>query len=194
RIAAEATMTKPFTRRRWNVHEYHRMGETGILAEDERVELLAGDIIVREPIGTQHAGTVNRLNYLLTSRLGRRAVVQGQNPIELVKEDSEPQPDLTLLRSRDDFYSTAHPDASDTLLAIEVADTSLRLDRRVKIPLYARAGIAEVWLVDLTTSRIEVYREPRAEGYRDVQIFGRGQSLTPIAFADLTVAVNDLLG
>jgi len=157
-------MTKPFTRRRWNVHEYHRMGETGILAEDERVELLAGDIIVREPIGTQHAGTVNRLNHLWTSRLGRRAVVQVQNPIELAQEDSEPQPDITLLRARDDFYSTAHPEASDTLLAIEVADTSLRLDRRVKIPLYARAGIGEAWLVDLTTSRLEVYREPRVEG------------------------------
>jgi len=187
-------MTEAFARRRWSVHEYHRMGETGILAEDDRIELLAGDIIVREPIGTQHAGTVNRLTYLWTSRLGRRAVVQVQNPIELVREDSEPQPDLTLLRPRDDFYTTVHPTADDVLLAIEVADTSLRLDRRVKIPLYARAGIREVWLVDLTTSRIEIYREPAAEGYRDVQILARGQSVTPIAFADLTVTVEDLLG
>ena len=187
-------MTEDFARRRFSVHEYHRMGETGILAEDERIELLAGDIVVREPIGTQHAGTVNRLNHLWTSRLGRRAVVQVQNPIELAREDSEPQPDLTLLRPRDDFYSTAHPTASDILLAIEVADTSLRLDRRVKIPLYARAGIRETWLVDLTTSRIEIYREPTVEGYRDVQIFLRGQSITPVAFSDLTVAVDDLLG
>src|SRR5712691_3137540 len=167
-------MTEAFARRRWSVHEYHRMGETGILAEDDRIELLAGDIIVREPIGTQHAGTVNRLTYLWTSRLGRRAVVQVQNPIALVREDSEPQ--------------------DDVLLAIEVADTSLRLDRRVKIPLYARAWIREVWLVDLTTPRIEIYREPAAEGYRDVQILARGQSVTPIAFADLTVTVEDLLG
>jgi len=187
-------MTEPFTRRRFSVHEYHRMGETGILAEDERVELLAGDIVVREPIGTQHAGTVNRLTYLWTSRLGRRAVVQVQNPIELAKEDSEPQPDLTLLRPRDDFYTSAHPTADDVLLAIEVADTSLRLDRRVKIPLYARAGLREVWLVDLTTERIEVYREPTGEGYRDVQILQRGQSVTPEAFADLTLSVVDLLG
>jgi Uma2 family endonuclease len=187
-------MTEAFARRRFSVHEYHRMGETGILAEDERVELLAGDIIVREPIGTQHAGTVNRLTYLWTSRLGLRAVVQVQNPIELAREDSEPQPDLSLLRPRADFYATAHPAADDVLLAIEVADTSLRLDRRVKIPLYARAGIGEAWLVDLTTSRIEVYREPTAEGYRDVQILVRGQSVTPNAFADLTLAVGDLLG
>lgn len=187
-------MTESFTRRRFSVHEYHRMGETGILAEDERVELLAGDIIVREPIGTQHAGTVNRLNYLWTSRLARRAVVQVQNPIELAREDSEPQPDLALLRPRDDFYATAHPTADDVLLAIEVADTSLLLDRRVKIPLYARAGLREIWLVDLTTSRIEVYREPAAEAYRDVQIVSRGRSITPVAFADLTVAVGDLLG
>ncbi len=187
-------MTEAFARRRFSVYEYHRMGETGILAEDERIELLAGDIVVREPIGTQHAGTVNRLTYLWTSRLGRRAVVQVQNPIELAREDSEPQPDLTLLHPRDDFYTTAHPTADDVLLAIEVADTSLRLDRRVKIPLYARAGIREMWLVDLTTERIEVYREPSAEGYRDVQILARGQSVTPIAFADLTVTVEDLLG
>ena len=179
-------MMEAFARRRFSVHEYHRMGEAGILAEDERVELLAGDIIVREPIGTQHAGTVNRLTYLWTSRLGLRAVVQVQNPIELAREDSEPQPDLSLLRPRADFYATAHPAADDVLLAIEVADTSLRLDRRVKIPLYARAGIGEVWLVDLTTSRIEVYR--------NVQILVRGQSVTPIAFADLTVAVGHLLG
>src|SRR2546425_4751350 len=118
-MAAEATMTEPFTRRRFSVHEYHRMGETGILTEDERVELLAGDIVVREPIGTQHAGTVNRLTYLWTSRLGRRAVVQVQNPIELAKEDSEPQPDLTLLRPRDDFYTSAHPTADDVLLRSE---------------------------------------------------------------------------
>src|SRR3989475_12325600 len=117
------------------------MGASGILTEEGGVEPLAGNIVVREPIGTQHAGTVNRLTYLWTSRLGRRAVVQVQNPIELAREDSEPQPDLSLLRPRADFYATAHPAADDVLLAIEVADTSLRLDRRVKIPLYARAGI-----------------------------------------------------
>jgi len=187
-------VTEDFARRRFSVHEYHRMGETGILAEDERIELLAGDIIVREPIGTQHAGTVNRLNYLWMSRLGRRAVVQVQNPIELASEDSEPQPDLSLLRPRDDFYATAHPTADDVLLAIEVADTSLRLDRRVKIPLYARAGIREVWLVDLTTGQLEVYREPTAERYRAVEILQRGRSVTPIAFPDVAVTVEDLLG
>ncbi|MBI4592706.1 MAG: Uma2 family endonuclease, partial [Candidatus Rokubacteria bacterium] len=172
-------MASPIVRRRFTVDEYHRMGETGILAEDEHVELLAGALVVSEPIGTRHAGTVNRLARLFISRLGDRAVVQVQNPIELPKEDSEPEPDISVLHPRADFYSSAHPVAADVLLVVEVADASLRLDRRLKIPLYARAGIREVWLVDLTTDRVEVYRDPAGRAYRDVRTLGRGQSLTP---------------
>src|SRR3989454_9997524 len=101
------------TRRGFPVEESPRMGEGGFPPEDEPVELIAGEIVVREPIGSRHAGTVNRLNRLWTSRLGERAVVQIQNPIELPKEDSEPQPDVTLLRPRADFYTAAHPVAAD---------------------------------------------------------------------------------
>ena len=128
-------MGKLAARRRFTVEEYHRLGETGILGEDEPVELIAGALLVREPIGSRHAGTVNRLTRFWTSRLGERAVVQVQNPIELPEQDSEPQPDVTLLRPRADFYTAAHPQASDVLLLIEVADTTLLLDRRVKTPL-----------------------------------------------------------
>src|SRR5437762_7739050 len=151
-------MTVAVKRYRFTVEEYHRMGEAGILPEDSRIELVTGDIVVREPIGSRHAGTVNRLNRLWTSRLAERAVVQVHNPIELPKEDSEPQPDVTLLRPRADFYATAHPLADDVLLPIEVADSTLAVDRRVRMPLYARAAIREAWILDLTADRVEIGR------------------------------------
>jgi len=187
-------MAVTLKRRRFTVDEYHRMGEAGILSEDEPVELIAGEIVVREPIGSRHAGTVNRLNRLWTSRLGERAVVQIQNPIELPEEDSEPQPDVALLRPRADFYTAAHPVAADVLLLIEVADSSLTVDRRVRMPLYARAAIPEAWILDLTADRVEVYRVPTADAYQQVVTFERGQRVAPVAFADLTVTVEDLLG
>jgi len=127
------------------------MGEAGILPEDSRVELIDGIVAVREPIGSHHAGTVNALGHLWMSRLGGRAIVQVQNPVEFPEELSELQPDIALLRPRPDFYRAAHPRAADVLLLIEVADTTLRLDRRVKIPLYGRAGVLEAWLLDLTS-------------------------------------------
>jgi len=187
-------MSDLLTRYRFTVEEYHRIGEVGILPEDSRIELIAGEIVVREPIGSQHAGTVNRLNRLWTLRLGERAVVQIQNPIELPREDSEPQPDVTLLRPRADFYTGAHPLAADVLLLIEVADSSLAVDRRVRLPLYARAAIHEAWLLDLTAERVEVYRAPTVDGYQHVVRLERGQRLAPLAFADLIVTVEDLLG
>jgi Uma2 family endonuclease len=187
-------MRDQLTRRRFTVDEYHRMGEAGILADDCRIELIAGDIVVREPIGPWHAGTIARLIRLWTSRLGERAVVQIQNPVELPEEDSEPQPDVTLLRPRGDFYTTVHPRAEDVLLLIEVADTTLTADRRVRMPLYARAGVREAWLLDLSGDRVEVYREPAREGHRDVGSFERGQRLAPVAFPDVVVRVEDLLG
>src|SRR5437867_1145193 len=124
-------MSEVLQRRRFTVDEYQRMGETGILADDERLELIAGHIVVREPIGARHAGTVDRLTRLWTSRLGERAIVRVQNPVRFPKEDSELQPDVMLLRPRDDFYTTSHPAAADVLLLIEVADTSVRLERRL---------------------------------------------------------------
>jgi Uma2 family endonuclease len=170
------------------------MGETGILSEDNRLELIRGDIVFREPIGAYHAGTVDRLNRLWTSRLGERAIVRVQNPVQFRREDSELQPDVMLLRPRDDFYTGRHPEAADVLLLIEVADTTLRLDRRVKLPLYARVGVREVWLLDLTTQQLEVCREPLGDRYGSVRILGRGQRVSPDAFADLSFDVADLVG
>src|SRR5215470_4221748 len=161
-------------RRRFNVEEYRRMGETGILADDPRIELIAGAIVVREPTGSHHAGTVDRIGHLFFTNLAGRATVRIQNPVTFPDEMSELQPDVTLLRPRVDFYSRAHPGAAHVLLLIEVADSTLRLDRRVKIPLYARAGICEVWLLDLTTERVEVFRRPTGGHYRDVAPLARG--------------------
>jgi Uma2 family endonuclease len=187
-------MGKLLTRRRFTVDEYHRMGETGILPEDSRIELICGDIVLREPIGAYHAGTVRRLDRLFTLGLGDRAIVSAQNPVQFPQEDTELQPDVALLRPRDDFYSSRHPQAADVLLLIEVADTTLRLDRRIKIPLYARVGVREVWLVDLTTARLEVHREPLGDRYADVRVLTRGERVAPEAFPDLSLDVAELIG
>ncbi|HBH00339.1 MAG TPA: Uma2 family endonuclease [Candidatus Rokubacteria bacterium] len=182
------------TRRLFTAEEYHRMGEAGILHDDDRVELIEGEIVEMAPIGSPHAGTVDRLNRLFTSRLGERAIVRVQGPVLLAAVESEPEPDLALLLPRPDFYTTGHPEPPDVLLALEVMDTSVERDRRVKLPLYARAGIAETWLVDLNTGCVEVYRRPGPAGYQDSRVARRGESLAPHAFPDVALAVADLLG
>jgi len=187
-------MARALRARRFTVDEYQRMGETGILASDERLELIAGHIIVREPIGLRHASTVDRLTRLWTSRLGERAIVRIQNPVRFAREDSEVQPDVMLLRPRDDFYSTAHPVAADVLLLIEVADATLRLERRVRLPLYARVGVQESWLCDLVSARVEVYREPLGRRYGVMQTLTRGEPIRSLAFPDVALIVDDLLG
>src|SRR5262245_8708891 len=151
---------------RFTVDEYHRMGEVGIFSEDDRVELLAGEVVEMSPIGPLHAGTVGRLTALCSSRLGGEAMVWIQNPLLLRTEDSVPQPEVTLLRPRPDFYTNSHPEAQDVYLVIEVADTSLVTDREVKLPIYARAGVPEAWLLDLATQRLEVHRHPTPDGYQ----------------------------
>lgn len=180
--------------RRFTVDEYHRMGEAGILSEDDRVELLAGEIVTMSPIGPLHAGTVDRLTALLSSRLGTLVIVRIQNPLLLRAEDSEPQPDVALLHPRADFYTRTHPEAHDVYLVIEVADTSFEKDRDVKFPIYARAGIPEAWLLDIVAARLEVHRHPTSDGYQDVRHLQRGQLVAPQAFPDVVFTVDDLLG
>jgi len=181
------------SKRLFTVEEYHRMAEAGILGEDDRVELIEGEIVEMTPIGSRHAGAVNRLNRLFSERVGEHAVVSVQNPIRL-GERSEPQPDLALLRFREDFYASSHPGPGDVLLVVEVAETSAEYDRRVKVPLYARFGIPEVWLVDLEGEAVEVYRDPSPEGYRKAEVLRRGSSLSPSSFPDLELSVDEILG
>ena len=187
-------MTVVLKTHRFTVDEYHRMGEAGIFSEDDRVELLAGEIVEMSPIGPLHAGTVGFLNALFTSRLGGEVIVWVQNPLLLRTEDSEPQPDVVLLRPRPDFYRHAHPEPQDVYLIIEVADTSATADREVKFPIYARAGVPEAWLLNVSAERLEVHRHPTPDGYQDVCILQRGEWVAPEAFPDLVLTVDALLG
>src|SRR5215471_13271332 len=142
-------------RHQWTVEEYHRMGAVGLLDADSRVELLEGEIIEMAPIGDAHAATSNRLNRLLVLAVGERGIVAVGNPVRL-SQRSEPQPDFSVLRPRAD-YQTKGPRPEDVMLAVEVSDTTLRRDRRVKLALYARAGIPEFWIVNLERKELEIY-------------------------------------
>ena len=154
-------------RHRLTVRDYYRMAEVGILRAEAHVELIEGEIIDMAPVGSRHAGTVKQLVSLLQRAAGESAIVQVQDPISLDRY-SEPQPDLALLRWRDDYYKSGHPQSPDVLLAIEVADTSLEYDRDVKVPLYARHGVPEVWLVDVRGKRLTRYRDPVQGEYTSV--------------------------
>jgi Uma2 family endonuclease len=180
-------------KRRFTIEEYHRMAEVGILGEDDSVELLDGEIVRWTPIGSRHAACVKRLNRLFGRLLAQRAVVSVQDPVRLGL-DSEPQPDVALLHPRADFYATAHPGAGDVFLVVEIADTSAELERTVKVALYARAEVREVWVVDLARDRIEVFRRPTPGGYRDVQTLGRDDRLAPDAFPDASLEAREVLG
>ncbi|EAR21907.1 Uma2 family endonuclease [Nitrococcus mobilis] len=179
-------------RRRFTVAEYHRMGAVGILTDDERVELVAGELLTMAPIGPRHAACVNLLVQLLSRSVGEGVVVSPQNALVL-SDDSELYPDIALLRGRPECYADAHPRPDDVLLVIEVADTSLQRDREVKAPLCAAAGIIELWIVDLTTGGVEVLREPRKDGYSLTRRLRPGDTLTPLAFPDTRFTVSDVL-
>jgi Uma2 family endonuclease len=180
-------------KRHFNVDEYYRMAEAGILSEDDRVELIEGEIVEMSPIGAHHAACVDRLTALLYGVVGEAAIVRVQNPIRL-SDLSEPQPDITLVRPRDDFYASGHPTPADVLLVVEVADTSQRIDRRVKLPLFAKAGIPEVWLVDLPTQVVEAHTEPVRGRYRSSRRAGRGDSLEAHNVPGLALSVDAILG
>ena len=172
---------------RFTVKDYHRMAEADIFDPDDRVELIDGEVVKMAPIDSRHAGCVNRLNYLFVSRLGTRAVVAPQNPVE-VDDYSEPQPDLVVLRAREDFYSNSHAVADDVLLVVEVSNTTLRFDLGRKADLYLAGGIPEGWVVDVNGGVVHV---ATPAGRRTV---GRGQSLAPEAFPDLVLQVVAIVG
>jgi len=180
-------------RYRFTVDQYHRMGKAGIFHPDCRVELINGEIFEMSPIDPWHAGIVNWLAHQFITGLRGRAIVPVQNPTT-VDRRSEPQPDLMLVARREDFYRTAHPTPEDALLVVEVANTSLGHDRRRKLPLYARTGVPEVWIVNRRADAVDVFREPSSDGYRDRFRRGRGEHVAPSAFPDLRLSVDELLG
>jgi len=154
----EAMSVQP-QKRYFNVDDYYRMFQAGVFSQEDRVELIEGEVVEMSPIGSSHGGTVNRSSTFLRRKLDDIVIVSVQNPVRL-DDFSEPQPDLALLKPRKDFYSKAHPIAEDVLVVIEVADTSLAYDRNVKLPLYARAGIPEAWLIVLAKEVIEIHSQP----------------------------------
>lgn len=179
-------------RRRFTVEEYHKMAEAGILHEDDRVELIDGEIIQMNPIGSRHMRCVNELNWLLSRRLGDEVRVSVQNPVRL-DGDLEPQPDLAVIRTRD--YAGELPGPEDVLLLLEVSDTTLRYDREVKLPTYARAGILETWIVDLLAGKtIERHNDPSGDGYRRTQRARPGEALASESLPEIVLQVHAVLG
>jgi Uma2 family endonuclease len=178
------------SRRLFTVDEYHRMAEAGIFHPDERVELIEGEIVEMSPIGPRHAGCVINATRLFITRLGDRIALSPQNPV-VIRPRSEPQPDLLLLRPRPISYSREHPTPEDVALAVEVADTTVRFDRLVKARLYARAGIAEFWLLLPNDGTVEIHRAPGPDGYARVTRHGPDQMVSPLAFPDVAFAVSD---
>ncbi|ACB49703.1 unknown [Crocosphaera subtropica ATCC 51142] len=175
--------------RKFNVNEYHKMAETGILTPEDRVELIKGEIIAMSPIGRKHAATVNRLNQLLCQKFYNKVIVSVQNSIRL-DNYSEPQPDIVLLKPRSDFYESKIPEPEDIYLLIEVADSTIKYDQDVKLPLYAESKISEVWIVNLNNKTLEVYRQPQNKTY--VEQKKNVQSISPIAFPETTLTINDI--
>jgi len=188
------TLERPLapTRHRLDVEAYYRMAEAGILTDPHRVELIDGEIFDMAAIGSPHAAVTNRL-----VRYFARAVADGlilasvQNPLRL-DAHNEPQPDLMLLRPRADGYRAAHPAAADVLLLVEVSESSLAYDRGAKLPLYAKFGVPEVWIVDLVSVGVEVYREPKAGAYASRQRLTSG-ALAPALVAGVTIDVARLI-
>lgn len=180
-------------RRKLDVWEYHRMGEFGIFGEGDRVELIEGELVAMSPIYGPHIGAVIALSHLLVAAAGDRALVSVQNPVRL-GDRSEPQPDVVLLRPRTDGYRLRAPGPEDVLLLIEVADSSLRYDRAVKLPLYARHGIPEVWIVDIAANTVEWFRYPEGEAYAATDRAVRGATLVPALLPEVPIPVTAILG
>jgi Uma2 family endonuclease len=185
-------ITETTTRRRFTVDEYHRMIDAGVVCEGERVELINGDILQMAAFGGQHVLCVNRCTHWFAGHLGREGFVSIQNPVTL-SNDGEPEPDIAVLSFSEDFHGGV-PRAEHVLMLIEVADSSLLFDRRTKLPLYAAAGIPEVWIANLRDTLIEVYRDPLADHFQTSFTVGRDGSITPLMLPHLTVPVQALLG
>jgi len=180
------------TRWRLTATQFERMGATGILHEDDRVELIEGELIAMCAMGSRHVSSVNDLNTLLIERLGRQVVVSIQNALQ-VNEFTAPQPDVTVLRPRADRYAESLATPADVLLLIEVADSSLAQDRQVKLPLYAQAGIPEVWIVNLAAKTVEQYTEPANGTYKTLRTAEHGDTVTPTLLPALTLQVADMI-
>ncbi|HEX5368737.1 MAG TPA: Uma2 family endonuclease [Dehalococcoidia bacterium] len=187
-------MTVQLARRMFTIDDYYRMAQAGILHEDDRVELIRGEIVQMAAIGSRHAAAVNRINQLLFEKVAGAAIVAVQNPIRLEAQESSPQPDFALLKPRPDFYADRHPGPDDVLLVIEVADSSEDVDRLVKAPLYAEADVREFWIVALNDGVVETYQDPAGGRYGTLRTFHRGDELSPKSLPQIKLGVDQILG
>ena len=178
-------------RHAYSVDDYYRMAEAGILQPEDRVELIEGEIIDMVPIGNRHAAGVKRIAEALTLSLGGRATVSIQDPVRR-DQYSESQPDIALLRRRDDFYAAGHPGPADVLLIIDIADSTLRFDRDIKLPLYARHVIPEVWLVDIDNARFTIHTDPQPDGYAQIHAPESLARINVPAATDIALDLNGL--
>ena len=186
-------MEMEVTKKLFTVDEFYRIAEAGIFTEDDRVELIDGEIIEMSPVGNLHIACVHRATTFFTEAFGRRAIVSIQSPLRLSKY-TEPLPDVIVLKPVADFYASRKCSPADVLFLVEVSDTTLRYDKNIKLPRYAAAGVAEVWIEDLKNELLLVYRNPAEKGFGTSLVLHRGDSISPLAFPKVTFKVDDLLG
>jgi len=180
------------SRKKFTVEEYHKLGEVGIIGPDERTELIDGDIILMAPMGSRHFSRLIRLVRIFPKLFNDRASVAIQGPVRL-NNGLEPEPDLSILKYREDDYEDLLPQPQDVYLLIEVSVTTVEYDRNEKSVLYSQAGILELWIVDVNAELVEVYRNPSVNGYESIQQFRRGDTISPLAFPDIAISVDDIL-
>lgn len=186
-------MTRPLQKRLINVDEYHRMAEAGILGPNDRVELILGEILNMSPIGSKHSAIVKRVTQLFVTAFLNKAIVQIQDPIQ-IKDFSEPEPDILLLKQREDFYYNQLPQPEDVFLLIEVADSTLDFDKNVKLPIYSEAGIKEYWIVDINNNQILIHSIPEGKLYKNIKIATASDHVNCSSFPNISIAVKDILG
>ncbi|MEG4441104.1 Uma2 family endonuclease [Microcoleus sp. AT9_B5] len=186
------TTEAAFTIRKWTVKEYHKLGEIGIFNPEERLELIEGNIIKISAKGTLHAAATRRTATLLHNLVGNQAAVYTQDPIAL-DDNSEPEPDIAVVRIDPFDYATHHPTPSEVYLIIEVADSSLTFDREIKAKIYARSGIADYWVLNVGDRQLHVFREPAEDGYQSEVILGETASISPLEFPAFNIAIQAML-
>lgn len=180
-------------KRRFTADDYQRMGQTGILSSEDRVELIDGEVVAMSPIGPRHSACIDRATRALVILLGDKAIVRIQSSVRLNRYN-EPEPDVVLLQPQADFYASRLPGPADILLVIEVAESSLDYDREVKAPLYAGSGVPEYWIVDLNSNQLVCYSDPAGGAYRTPRHHRRGESVTPVLLPESSIVVDDLIG
>jgi Uma2 family endonuclease len=185
-------MSIAISKKRFTADEYQRMGQVGILSEDDRVELIDGEVVAMTPIGARHCACVDGVTRAMVIGAGDTAIVRVQGSVRLHLY-TEPEPDLVILRPRSDFYASRHPGPADILLIVEIADSSIDYDRDVKARIYAESGVPEYWLADLNANLVSCYSAPHEGTYRSVQQYHRGQTITPQLLPQCPVAVDLLL-